>query len=189
MNKTYHLWTRHVAGRICSMRSVVRYDEELHHPWIIVLSMYNIYCPWIVHFIHGQQYPRMKRNITVIRAQSKAWKRLDYRSARQSALMGRRDIQTSCPTCKAGHRGIKCCVAIPGTFQRKVRRNLRATRRAGLTAPLRKKRKLLGRAITQWRKSESRTEATAEALPAVVAKLKEENASLRTVETIRRGTM
>ena len=84
-----------------------------------------------------------------------------------------------CPVCKRGRRGVKRCVEIPPPFRSKVRRNLRAVARDGLTSELRKKRKALGRKITQWRKSSGHTEATAVALPAVVARLQGENASLR----------
>lgn len=53
------------------MRSVVQHHEKPHVPWIIVLSTYNMYYPWIVRFIHGQHYPRMKRNI-YLRSQSRS---------------------------------------------------------------------------------------------------------------------
>lgn len=46
---------RRVNGGYLFNPCMLRVHEQLYRPWIIVLSTYNVYSPWIIRSIHGQK--------------------------------------------------------------------------------------------------------------------------------------
>ncbi|KAF6239591.1 hypothetical protein HO173_002136 [Letharia columbiana] len=78
---------------------------------------------------------------------------------------------TTTSTCLVYHAGLAFAEATIHVFEAQVRKSIRRHRRAGWSRKLSRRRAKLGKEITQWRKSQGHTVATASAAPAMIADL------------------